>query len=56
MQLDIRLPIGALFTLIGLLLLLQGALDSLDVDVAWGTVMVLFGATMLLLGLKSRRR
>ncbi len=58
MQLDIRKPIGWLFSLIGVLLILQGLLGSaslqgaflgLNIDIAWGLVMAAFGAAMLLL-------
>jgi hypothetical protein len=58
MQLDIRLPIGVLFLVIGALLLLQGffgaapaqaAAYGLNINIAWGGVVALFGAAMLLL-------
>jgi hypothetical protein len=58
MQLDIRTPIGWLFTLIGALLVLQGSfgdapaqamVSGLNVNVAWGGVLGAFGAAMLLL-------
>jgi hypothetical protein len=58
MQLDIRLPIGALFLVIGALLLMQGffgaapaqaAVYGLNIDIAWGAVLAVFGAAMLLL-------
>ncbi len=58
MQVDIRLPIGWLFSLIGALLILQGWLGAaslqaaflgLNIDVAWGLVMAAFGAAMLFL-------
>ena len=58
MQLDIRIPIGCLFSLIGALLILQGLLGAgslqgaflgLNIDVAWGLVMAAFGAAMLFL-------
>jgi hypothetical protein len=58
MQLDIRTPIGWLFTLIGALLILQGsfgaapmqaAVAGLNIDIAWGGVLAAFGAAMFLL-------
>jgi hypothetical protein len=58
MQLDIRTPIGWLFTLIGALLILQGSFGSttlqavvagLNIDIVWGGVLAAFGAAMLLL-------
>ena len=59
MNLDIRLPIGALFTLLGLLLagfglasdssLYQRSLGT-NVNLIWGMVVLAFGVVMLLLG------
>jgi hypothetical protein len=58
MQLDIRLPIGALFLVIGVLLLLEGIFGAvpaqaapygMNIDLAWGGVLAVFGAAMLLL-------
>ena len=58
MQLDIRVPIGVLFTLLGLMLFGFGlfADDSInarslghDVNLWWGLVMAAFGAIMLFL-------
>jgi hypothetical protein len=55
MGLDIRWPIGFMFTLIGALLIIQGlmvgpsakALD-LNINLIWGIVLLAFGALMLL--------
>ena len=55
MGLDIRWPIGFMFTLIGALLIIQGlmvgpsakALD-LNINLIWGIVLFVFGASMLL--------
>jgi predicted cobalt transporter CbtA len=58
MKLDIRIPIGMLFTLIGALLVLQGVVSGaplqgaaagLNINVWWGAVVVVFGVGMLLL-------
>jgi len=58
MQLDIRTPIGWLFALIGVLLILQGTfgaapvravVSGLNINIAWGAVLAAFGAAMLLL-------
>jgi hypothetical protein len=60
MGLDIRLPIGAMFAVIGLLVALYGLLthgDShiysrsldLDINLWWGIVMFIFGALLLFL-------
>jgi hypothetical protein len=61
--LDIRVPIGALFALIGVLLTGYGLVSDraiyarslgFNVNLWWGLVLVLFGAVML--GLARRRR
>jgi hypothetical protein len=55
MGLDIRWPIGLMFTLIGVLLVGYGAAnraDSLSLDIninlIWGVVLLVFGVLMLL--------
>jgi hypothetical protein len=59
MGLDIRLPIGALFTLLGAILTLYGVLGDpakyqrslgYNVNLYWGALLVLFGLAMLHLG------
>lgn len=59
MGLDIRLPIGAMFTLVGLLLVVYGLFSDksiyqrslgLNVNLWWGAAMLVFGVVMLLLG------
>lgn len=54
MGLDIRWPIGLMFTLIGLLLTGYGALKASDsvslginINLVWGLVLLVFGAFML---------
>jgi len=52
MSFDLRLPIGALFTLFGLILALDGLLArrlvlGINVNLWWGLVMILFGGLML---------
>ena len=56
MQLDIRLPIGALFTLLGILLIISGLMaepmhleKSLghNVNLWWGIVVLVFGLLFL---------
>lgn len=67
MDLDIRLPIACLFLLVGALLIGYGFLGpapistvqppfSFSVNVAWGAVMVLFGAIFLAAAWAGRRR
>ena len=59
MQLDIRLPIGLMFTLLGGLLALFGLIGDksslqsslgINVNLWWGLVMLVFGVVMFLLG------
>jgi hypothetical protein len=63
MGLDIRLPIGLLFSVIGLLLVGFGAFGDkeiyrrslgLNVNLDWGLVLLVFGLIMLILGRRSR--
>ncbi|HEX8691642.1 MAG TPA: hypothetical protein VF746_04430 [Longimicrobium sp.] len=59
MNLDIRLPIGGLFALLGLLLTLYGLFSDRDVyqrslghniNLSWGLAVLAFGALFLFLG------
>jgi len=63
MRLDIRLPIGLLFSICGILLVLFGALGnrqlyerSLDININlwWGLAMLVFGIVMLALGWRHK--
>ena len=66
MGLDLRIPLGLLFVLIGVILLGYGALTTgssmylrsmgENVNIAWGSVLTLFGAVMLLLAYRARGR
>jgi hypothetical protein len=61
MNLDIRLPIGALFTLLGLLLTAYGLLGGADysrslgqnVNLWWGLAVLAFGVLFLFMGRKG---
>ena len=66
MGLDIRWPIGFMFTLIGVLLTLSGIVTasnadmykrSLDININlwWGLVLLVFGVSMLLLAWRAQR-
>jgi hypothetical protein len=64
MGLDIRLPLGMLFAIFGVLLVSYGALSNdaiyqrslgINVNLWWGLVMVAFGALMIVLGRRGRR-
>ena len=56
MQLDIRLPIGLMFSVLGVLLIVvglvasQGVSQPLNVNLWWGAVMFFFGSIMFMLG------
>ena len=66
MGLDIRLPIGLMFTLIGLLLTVTGFITnsnkemyhrSLDINInlIWGLVLLAFGGLMLFFALMAKK-
>jgi protein-S-isoprenylcysteine O-methyltransferase Ste14 len=59
MGLDIRLPIGLMFTLFGALLVVYGVLSDkaiyqrslgININLGWGAMLLVFGIVMLLLG------
>ncbi len=61
MGLDIRIPIGLMFQILGLLLVLYGGLTKgaqvyaqkslgLNMNLWWGVVLLIFGTVMFLLG------
>jgi hypothetical protein len=65
MKFDLRLPIGLLFTLYGAILAIFGLLTpeamyarsfGINMNLAWGIVLALFGGAMLALALASRRK
>ena len=57
MGLDVRLPIGLMFAIVGVLLTGYGALGSgtegSTINVWWGLVLIVFGAVMLWLSRRS---
>jgi len=64
MGLDIRLPIGLLFAVIGALMGGYGALSNkaiyqrslgLNINLAWGIVLLIFGLTILFLGYRGTK-
>lgn len=64
MRLDIRLPLGLLFLVLGLLLVIFGFASNpelyerslgVNVNLWWGLVMMLFGLGLLALGYRSHR-
>jgi hypothetical protein len=65
MGIDIRLPIGLMFTIIGLLLAGYGLLGDasiyqrslgINVNLIWGALLTVFGIIMLLMGRKRPAR
>jgi hypothetical protein len=66
-MLDIRIPIGLMFTIFGAILLLFGLFFSdpkiyqqhsmgMNINLAWGGLMLVFGGIMLLLARWRRER
>jgi len=65
MNFDIRIPIGAMFSIIGVLLVGYGVFSdaeiyrrsfSLNLNLLWGGVLLLFGGAMWTLGRRGSRR
>jgi uncharacterized membrane protein HdeD (DUF308 family) len=63
MGLDIRWPIGLMFTLIGALLVVYGAVAKSDhavslginINLIWGVVLLIFGVLMLIGAMNGRK-
>jgi hypothetical protein len=62
MGLDIRWPIGLMFTLIGVLLVITGLANGpsekslgININLIWGVALLVFGAGMLLGANKGRK-
>ncbi len=65
MNLDIRLPIGGMFSLFGLVLLVYGLVSDsaiyarslgFNINLWWGIALLVFGAVMLLLAWRGRAK
>lgn len=65
MKLDLRLPIGLMFTIVGLMLVAFGLLADraiyerslgVNVNLWWGLALLAFGGTMLWLAWRARQR
>ena len=63
MKLDVRLPIGLMFAILGLTLTVYGLASSreiydrslgINVNFWWGLVLLVFGVTMLAFAMRSR--
>jgi hypothetical protein len=64
MNFDIRIPIGSMFAILGVLLIGYGLLSDaeiyrrsfgINVNLLWGAVLLLFGVVMLWLGRRGSR-
>jgi multisubunit Na+/H+ antiporter MnhG subunit len=66
MNLDLRIPMGIMFTLVGAILTLQGIVTrgsdiydrsvGVNINLDWGIIMLVFGLLMFLLGRRGQRR
>jgi hypothetical protein len=65
MGLDIRLPIGVILTLYGVILVIYGAVADpaifatsagVNIDIWWGAAMLVFGLFMGALAIRASRR
>ena len=56
MGLDIRLPIGLMFCILGPILLISGLANQEVLGTRTGGAMLAFGAVMLFLGVRGQRR
>jgi protein-S-isoprenylcysteine O-methyltransferase Ste14 len=64
MNFDLRLPIGIMFSLFGAMLVIFGAVSNkeiyethslgININLAWGAVLLVFGAAMLFLTWRAR--
>jgi hypothetical protein len=62
MGLDIRWPIGLMFTLVSVLLIIEGLITGpsekalgINIDLWWGIVLLVFGGFMLLGAIRGRK-
>jgi len=66
MSLDLRIPMGLMFTLVGVILSVFGLATrgseiyerslGIDANLWWGVVLLVFGLTMFLMGRRSQAR
>jgi len=66
MNLDLRLPMGGMFTLVGLILTVKGLLSwgsdiydralGVNLNFYWGLVLLAFGITMFVFGRRGQKR
>lgn len=63
MRLDLRVPMGLMFTIVGAILTIFGLVThgsaiyvrsaGMDINLVWGCVMLAFGVTMFLMGRRA---
>ncbi len=65
MNLDIRIPIGIMFSLFGIILVGFGLVSkselyrrslNINVNLWWGLVLLVFGLAMLIMAIKKRQK
>ncbi|HEX3435343.1 MAG TPA: hypothetical protein VHT24_01140 [Pseudacidobacterium sp.] len=66
MNLDLRIPMGLMFSIVGVILVTFGVFThgsviyersaGMNINLIWGVVMLVFGLTMFLLGRASDKR
>ena len=65
MGMDVRTPIGSFFGLLGIVLTVYGAMSDnaiyqrslgINVNLAWGIVLLVFGGVMLFFGLRGTKK
>jgi len=65
MSLDVRFPIGGMFSIVGALLVIYGLVSDsaiyekslgINVNLWWGLVLLVFGLIMLLFAYRTHRR
>jgi hypothetical protein len=66
MNLDLRIPMGLMFTLVGVILTVFGFATSgsaiyakslgINANLDWGVVLLVFGGTMFLLGRRGQKK
>ena len=65
MSLDVRFPIGGMFSMVGAILVIYGVLSDsaiyekslgINVNFWWGLVLLVFGLIMLLFAYRTHRR
>jgi len=66
MNLDLRIPMGLMFTLVGLILTIYGQATAgsaiyekslgINANLDWGLVLLVFGGTMFILGRRGQKK